>query len=194
MLTNCEFLIHEVHRSHIFQASWEEGMFTELIHAGRLESQDDYTKDSPANMLLLHDNVETKYDCGQLLIEYENSSQNFICRILDKSIANEYIFLEPKPVTFGQYDGQVLHFPSTSRPLRRLIRFRAIVNRLVAIERGYINAGDYQHLMDSDDWSPGANGNFDAIIDWNSKIPIDSHLYVNTAIFPEPEQEQEQLN
>jgi hypothetical protein len=184
MLTNFDFPIPDVHRSHIFQASWEERKYTELILAGGLEFQD-ITKDSPENMLLLHDNVETKYDCGQLLIEYDDSSQNFICRILDKRIANELIFLNPEPVTFGQYDGQVLHFPSASRPLRRLIRFRAIVNRLVAIDRGYIQAEDYQYLMDSDDWSPGKKGLFESIIDWNSKIPRDSHLYVNTALLPE---------
>ncbi len=87
MLTNCVFSISDVHRSHIFQASWEEGKFSDLILAGGLEFQD-ITKDSPENMLLLHDNVETKYDCGKLLIDYDESSQNFICRILDKRIAN----------------------------------------------------------------------------------------------------------
>jgi hypothetical protein len=184
MLTNCDFPIHDVHRSHIYQASWEEWKFTDLILAGGLEFQN-ITKDSPENMLLLHDNVETKYDCGQLLIEYDESSQNFICRILDKSIANEFIFLNPQPVTFEQYDGKVLHFPSASRPLRRLIRFRAIVNRLVAIDRGYIQAEDYQYLMNSDDWSPGTRAFFESIIDWNSSIPRDSHLYVNTALLPE---------
>ncbi|KAJ2997664.1 hypothetical protein HDV02_005228 [Globomyces sp. JEL0801] len=184
MLTNFDFPICDVHRSHIFQASWEEGKFTELILAGGLQFQH-ITKDSPENMLLLHDNVETKYDCGQLLIEYDESSQNFICRILDQGLVNDLIFLHPQPVTFGQYDGQVLHFPSASRPLRRLIRFRAIVNRLVAIDRGYIQAEDYQYLMDSDDWSPGTKALFESIIDWNPNIPKDSHLYVNTSILPE---------
>ena len=77
MLTNCDFPIYDVHRCHIFQASWEEGKFTELILAGGLEFQD-ITKDSPENMLLLHENVETKYDCGQLLIEYDESKSKFI--------------------------------------------------------------------------------------------------------------------
>ena len=135
-------------------------------------------------MLLLHDNVETKYDCGQLLIEYDDASQNFICRILDKSITDELIFLNP-PVTFGQYDGQALHFPSSSRPLRRLIRFRAIVNRLVAVDRGYIQAEDYRYLMNADDWSPGTKALFESIVEWRSNIPKDSHLYVNTAILQE---------
>lgn len=185
MLTNCDFPIQDVHRSHIFQASWQEGKFTELMLAGGLEYQE-ITKDSSENMLLLHDHVESKYDCGQLLIEYEESSQNFICRILDKRIANERIFLHPEadPVTFGQYDGKALHFPSASRPLKRLIRFRAIVNRLVAIERGYIQADDYEYLMNSDDWSPGTKALFESIIDWNSNIPTDSHLYVNTTPLP----------
>jgi hypothetical protein len=179
MLTNCEFPIKDVHRSHIFQASWEEGKFSDLILAGGLEFQD-ITKDSPENMLLLHDNVETKYDCGKLLIDYDESSQNFICRILDKSILNEVIFQNPQPVTFGEYDGKPLHFPSNSRPLRRLIRFRAIVNRLVAIDRGYIQAEEYRYLMNSDDWSPGTKALFESIIDWNSHIPRDSQLFVNT--------------
>jgi hypothetical protein len=185
MLTNLSFPIPKVHRSHIFQDSWDEGKFKELILAGGLdlESQN-ITKDSPENMLLLHDNVETKYDCGQLLIEYDDKSQNFICRILDKSIANEYICGDLK-VTFGQYDGQALHFPSASRPLRRLIRFRAIVNRLVAIGHGYIQAEEYDHLMKSNDWSPVNNALFESIIDWSSHIPQDSHLYVNTALLPE---------
>ena len=181
MLTNFDFPIHDVHRSHIFQASWDEGKFTELILAGGLEFRD-ITKDSPENMLLLHDNVETKFDCGQLLIEYDESSGNFICRILDKKIADEFICLKPQPVTFGQYHGKPLHFPSDSIPFRRLIRFRAIVNRLVAIDRGYIEAEDYKYLMNSDDWSPGTKALFESIIDWNSKIPTDSHLYVNTAL------------
>jgi hypothetical protein len=169
MLTNLEFPICDVHRSHIFQASWEEEKFTELILEGGLELQD-ITKDSPQNMLLLHDNVETKYDCGQLLFEYDEPS--FICRILDQTIANEYISLTP-PVTFGEYDGKALHFPSTSRPLTRLIRFRAIVNRSIAINRGYIQPNEYSHLMNSDDWTPLV----DKIIDWQSHIPGDSYLY-----------------
>ena len=185
MLTNYDFPIPDVHRSHIFQASWQEGKFIDLILAGGLEYQE-ITKDSPENMLLLHDHVESKYDTGQLLIEYDESSQNFICRILDQRIANQAIFLNPDPeadpVTFGEYDGQALHFPSASRPLKRLIRFRAIVNRLVAIDRGYIQAQDYEYLMDSDNWSPGTKALFESIIDWNSKIPTDSHLYVNTAL------------
>ncbi|KAI8899009.1 hypothetical protein BC833DRAFT_587407 [Globomyces pollinis-pini] len=184
MLTNFDFPIPDVHRSHIFQASWDEGKFEELILTGGLECQN-ITKNSPQNMLLLHGNVESKYDCGQLLIEYDQSSQNFIYRILDKSIAKEFIFLNPQPVTFGQYDGKALDFPSASRPLRRLIQFRAIVNRLVAIERGYIQPGDYQHLIDSDDWSPEAKALIESIIDWNSKIPSDAHLYVNTVFLPE---------
>jgi hypothetical protein len=184
MLTNFDFPVHDVHRSHIFQASWDEGKFTQLVLAGGLEFAD-VTKDSPENMLLLHDNVETKYDCGQLLIEYEESSQNFICRILDKRIASELIFLNPQSPTFRDYDGKPLYFPSDSRPLRRLIRFRAIVNRLVAIERGYIGPQEYEYLMDSDDWSPGTKALFESIIDWNSNIPRDSHLYVNTALLPE---------
>jgi len=186
MLTNYDFPIHDVHRSHIFQASWEEGKLTELILAGGLEFRD-ITKDSPENMLLLHGNVETKYDCGQLLIEYDESSEKFKCRILDQRIANEMIFLDPQTVTFGQYDGQALHFPTSSRPLRRLIHFRAIVNRLVAIDRGYIQAEEYMHLMNCDQWSPGTNAFFESIIDWKSNIPLDSHLYVNTAFSPEPE-------
>ena len=59
-------------------------------------------------------------------------------RILDKRIANEFIFLKPQRATFGQYDGQALHFPTAARPLKRLIRFRAIVNRQTALERGYM--------------------------------------------------------
>lgn len=182
MLTNFEFPTHIVHRSHIFQASWAEGKFTDLILAGGLELQD-ISKDSPENMLLLHDNVETKYDCGQLLFEYDEPSQAFVCRILDKTIANEFIFVDP-PVTFGQYDGQALHFPFTTRPFRRLIHFRAIVNRLVAIDRGYIGTEEYQYFMNHDDLSR-TKALFESIIDWKSNIPNDSHLYVDTAFSPE---------
>jgi hypothetical protein len=183
MLTNLDFPVHEVHRSHIYQASWEDWKFTELILAGGLEYED-ITKDSPENMLLLHDHVETKYDCGQLLIEYDDSSQSFVCRILDQRIAEELIFIDP-PVTFGQYHGRALHFPSSSRPLRRLIRFRAIINRLVALQRGYIKAEDYQYLMNTDDWSPGTTALFESIIEWKANLPIDSQLFVDTAHLPE---------
>jgi hypothetical protein len=54
------------------------------------------------------------------------------------------------------------------------------VNRLVAIDRGYIQAEEYRYLMNSDDWSPGTKALFESIIDWNSHIPRDSHLFVNT--------------
>jgi hypothetical protein len=184
MLTNLDFPIPTVHRSHIFQDSWNERKFNELIMVDCLENNST-TKDSPVNMLLLHDNVESKYDTGQLLIEYDEQSQNFICRILDKSITNEFIFIAPQKLKFGQFDGQVLHFPSSSRPLRRLIRFRAIVNRLVAIDRGYIQPNEYMDLMNNDDWSPGTKSFFGSIIDWNANIPNDSHLYVDIAFSPE---------
>jgi hypothetical protein len=59
------------------------------------------------------------------------------------------------------------------------------VNRLVAIDRRYIQAEDYQYLMNPDDWSPGTTALFESIIEWNSNIPRDSHLYVNTVFLPE---------
>ena len=185
MATNQPFQISTVHRSHIFQYSWDENKLDELILAGGFEFADqEFTKDSPENMLLLHDHVETKYDCGQLLFEYQDSDQKYICRVLDKSIENDIVFLHPLPLTFGQLDGKELHFPGDSRPLRRLIRFRAIVNRLVAIDRGYIEPNELQHLIILDDWSPGSKSLFDTVIDWSSKIPNDSHLYVDTAAKP----------
>ena len=179
MLTDLEFTSSKVHCSHIFQASWDDEKFTELIDARPRDSQN-ITKDSPENMLLLHAHVELLYDHGKLLFEYDDISQNFICRILDKRIADLYIFREPQEVTFGEYDGKPLHFPNASRPLKRLIRFRAIVNRLHAIQKEYIGSHEYQHLMDSDDWSPGTTTVFDKIVDWRSKIPADSHLYLNS--------------
>jgi hypothetical protein len=176
MLTNALFPTPRVHRSHIFQASWDDEQFQDLLEEGGLE----LTKNSPKNMLLLHDNVECKYDRGQLLIEYVESSQQFICRSLDQRIASEIIFPHTEPVTFGDYDGKPLNFPTDSRPLTRLIRFRAIVNRMAAICLGYIGHQDYEHLMRMDDWTPLAG----KIMDWSSKIPKDSHLYVGTIASP----------
>ena len=138
--------------------------------------------------ILLHDNAETKYDCGRLLFEYDANSGTFICRILDKTIASELIFLNQSNgtvVTFGDYDGKALHFPSESRPLRRLIRFRAIVNRMIAIKRGYIESTEYRYLMDDADWSPGTIDLSQAIIDWRSKIPSDSFLREDDVLSPE---------
>jgi hypothetical protein len=73
-------------------------MFHQLILEEGLEFQD-ISKDSPENMLLLHDNVETKSDSGQLLFEYDEKNDSFICRILDKSIMEELIYLSPKKFT-----------------------------------------------------------------------------------------------
>lgn len=184
MLTGFEFQRRDIHRSHIFQASWSDIKFKELLSADGLIDQN-ITKDSPQNMLLLHAHVERKYDNGQLLFEYDGLTQTFVCRILDKSISDDAIFLEPIRVTFGQYDGAALSFPTDSRPLRRLIRFRAIVNRNTAVCRNYIRQDEFLHLMNSDDWSP--RGTEASIINWSSHIPADSHLYVDTAPAPVPE-------
>ncbi|KAJ3270075.1 hypothetical protein HDV01_000569 [Terramyces sp. JEL0728] len=178
MLTNIEFPTTVIHRSHIYQASWNDQRFVQLIHNIR-----DVTKDSPQNMLLLHDHVEEKYDSGQLLIEYDEQTDSFVCNILDQSIAKEFIFVEPKQVTFGEYDGKSLHFPTDTRPLKRLIRFRAIVNRMVAIDRGYIQHDEYQHLID--DGQTAEKSLIDSVLNWHSKIPDDSHLYVDIPYAPE---------
>ncbi|KAJ3254978.1 hypothetical protein HK103_006680 [Boothiomyces macroporosus] len=177
MLTNIEFPTQVIHRSHIYQASWNDQKFIQLV-----ENIPDITKDSPQNMLLLHDHVEEKYDSGQLLIEFDEDTEEFVCHILDQSIAKELIFVEPEAITFEEYDGKPLHFPTETRPLKRLIRFRAIVNRMVAIDRGYIQPHEYQHLMDEE---TAERALIDSVLSWHSKIPDDSHLYVNTPYIPE---------
>ena len=47
----------------------KENSQNQFMHVG-LEFQD-IAKDSPENMLLLHENVDTKYECENFLIEYD---------------------------------------------------------------------------------------------------------------------------
>lgn len=104
---------------------------------------------------------------------------NLVCKILDEEIRNEYV--DPTDITLGtfnDYDMKNLVLLNVNRPIRRLVRFRAICNRATAISYGFINDADFTQLLVRDVWSPTGLENNAAMEIWFKCLPSDSNYTV----------------
>ena len=135
----------------------------------------DISKNSSSeNMLVMHKAFENMYDTCQLVIyDYDDE---LVCKILDESIRGELIDADNIGLgTFNDHDGKSLTFRNASRPLRRLIRFRAACNRATAIDEGYIGEKDLFGLLNRDLWSPTGLNEKEALDAWFKCLPGDTN-------------------
>jgi hypothetical protein len=148
----------------------------------------------PRNGMIWNRAVESAYDNGRITVYEDEGTLKW--HVWDPSLQKIKIaadlmgFPDDKikaknffgDITFGDLEGQSLHFPNDKRPFRRCLCLHAKLTKLAAVERGWIGAAEW----DIDSYYSQDHVNLD-VAHFLSNVTTQYSEHSSLEVLPEPE-------